>query len=66
MTIAEAERLIRAEFNEWRDKYGTGDFNLDMPSFHCWLSGEKKELLRFKCRGDKWQHVKGWVQNSLR
>jgi len=66
MTIVEAEHLILAEFQEWQGKYGTGDFHLDMPSFHCWLSGEKKELLRFNCSGDKWQRVNAWVQESLR
>lgn len=66
MTIEEAEHLICAEFHEWQGKYGTGDFNLDMPSFHCWLSGEKRGLLKFKCRGDKRQRVKDWIQDSLR
>jgi hypothetical protein len=44
-------RLEKQESNAWTQKF----------QFYTWLERERPELLAFKCSGDKWQRVNGWI-----
>jgi hypothetical protein len=64
MKIADAEREIIREWHRWcartlPDKEkptGTDAF-----AFFGYLSSERSDLLNFKCSGDQWQRIHGWL-----
>lgn len=62
MLQAEARRYVSAEWPRWVRGYGTTTFNVDILLFRCWLSEHRPDWLAFKCQGDKWAVVKGWIQ----
>lgn len=62
-TVAKAEQLIVAEWRAWskqRDSYSVAD----MLSFFCRLQKDRSHLLSFRCSGDQWQRVHGWLQSD--
>lgn len=63
LTQAEAKPAILAEWCAWPKEHG-GNSTHDMTAFiHTWLPKNRPDLLRFKYKGDRWQVVKGWLQN---
>ena len=58
----EAKAAILDEWYAW-PKGGRDNFPFDGIRFYQTLKQNKPNLLRFKCSGDKWQVVKGWVQD---
>ena len=64
-TVAEAERLIVAEWRTWKKQYGSGPANM-MDFYFKWLPSNRPDLLRFRCKRDqdKWQRVRGWIQRD--
>src|SRR3989442_8008766 len=62
LNIAEAEKLIVAEWREWSNQHGSYS-TIAMQKFYWeWLPKHKPKLLSFRCKGDKWQIVHGWLQ----
>ena len=65
MKKEEAKARILIEWGRWikdnpRDKpTGNGGF-----SFFGHLSTNKLNLLNFRCSGDKWQAIHGWLLNA--
>lgn len=62
-TIAEVEQLIVAEWRTWSKLRGSYS-GADMLRFFCWLQNDRSHLLLFRCSGDKWQRVHGWLQSD--
>ncbi len=62
ITQADAKTAI---LEAWRvsPKGGRDNFPVDGISFFQMLQNDKPHLLRFKYSGDKWQAVKGWIQD---
>ncbi len=63
LTVAEAARQIISEWRGFQKEHG-GSSTHDMLTFYMWLQKNRPDLLCFKCKGDRWQRVKGWLQNS--
>ncbi len=63
MLMSEAKQHITVEWSRWLRGQETTNFNVNMPLFWAALSKHRPDLLSFKCRGDKWAVVKGWIQN---
>jgi hypothetical protein len=61
-TVTEAEQLIIAEWRAWSSQRGSYS-SYDMQIFWGWLQQNKSYLLSFRCSDDKWQRVRGWLQN---
>ena len=62
MRMSEAKQPVLAEWRGWLLKHGKGDFNAAFPLFWGWLSANRSQLLKFRCNGDRWQVVKGWLE----
>ena len=62
-TVAEAEQLIVAEWRAWSKQRGSYS-GTDMLIFFNWLKKDRSHLLSFRCRGDQWQRVHGWLQSD--
>lgn len=62
-TVAEAEQLIIAEWRAWSNQRSTYSVYA-MQIFFGWLQQNKSYLLSFRCSGDKWQRVHGWLQSD--
>jgi hypothetical protein len=62
-TVTEVEQLIVAEWRTWSKQRGSYS-GADMLSFYCWLQKDRSHLLLFRCSGDKWQKVRGWLQRD--
>ena len=63
ITQAHAKAAILEEWYAW-PKGGSANFPFDGISFYQTLGKTKPHLFRFKCSGDPWQVVKGWLLNS--
>ena len=67
MKQADAKPLIIAAFDAWRTERGlrrpTGH---DAFAFFGDLNREHPKLLDFRCSGDKWQRVHGWLIRARR
>lgn len=63
LTQVEAKAGILEEWRVW-SKGGSNKFAVDGVSFFQMLRQDKPNLLRFKCSGDPWQVVKGWIQDQ--
>ena len=62
ITQAEAKRRIYDEWARWtRNNPKVSYSGTDGFSFFGYLTQERPSLLRFRCRGDKWQTVHGWL-----
>jgi hypothetical protein len=61
-TLAEVEPLIIDEWHIWSQANNSRQ-GVDMLLFYGYLQKEKNHLLSFRCNGDKWQRVHGWLQN---
>lgn len=58
----EAKPLIIDEWRQWRkDKPNRG--GTEMLIFYGWLKEERPHLMDFRCSGDPYQRVKGWLQS---
>ena len=60
----EAKALILHEWNDWwanNPKRGERASDTDGLRFFSFVKTEKPHLLDFRCRGDKWQIIKGWL-----
>ena len=64
MTQAEAKRIIFAEWIRWRDAHDGANTHSDRMSFWMDLEHERPDL-RFRCRGDSWQYVQGWLNEEF-
>lgn len=64
LTVAEAERKIISEWRVWPKEHGGGSTQDMMTFYFTWLPKNRPDLLRFRGKGDSWQRVKGWLQNS--
>jgi hypothetical protein len=62
LTQAEAKPVILDEWRVWPKEHG-GDSAHDMTLFFHITRKNKPDLFKFKCSGDPWQVVKGWIQN---
>lgn len=62
LTQAEAKRAILDEWRKWPKEHG-GNSSYDMVLFYNTLENNKPHLFEFKCGGQSWQVVKGWLQN---
>lgn len=63
LTQTEAKTAILDEWRVW-PKRDSDKFAYAGIRFYQALQQNKPFLFRFKCRGDKWQVVKGWIQNQ--
>jgi hypothetical protein len=64
LTLARAEKLIIAEWHKWAKKRGSYTIT-DLQIFYfAWLPENKPKLLSFRCPGDQWQVVRGWIQKD--
>ena len=64
MLKAEAERRIVAEWSHWiveNPSPRPTPTTWDAFGFYGYLMNDRPDLLRFRCAGDKWQVVKGWL-----
>ena len=61
-TKDEAHNLVVDLWREWpqRPAAPTG---ADMLIFFGWVQSNKPHVLEFHARGDKWQHVRGWLES---
>jgi len=64
-TQSEAKTGIVAEWHSWSAKRSTRT-GTDMFHFYLTLEKEASHWLRFRCSGDKWQHVHGWLEEYER
>ena len=62
MKKQDAERLVVQEWRSWSRNLCSPSSS-DKLQFFSWLQSEKSELLRFRASGDKWQHVRGWIES---
>ncbi len=63
LTVAEAERSIIAEWRTWSTHHDSYTVS-EMLIFFSHLQKSGSALLSFRHSGpDKWQPVKGWLQN---
>ena len=62
-TVTKAEQLIVAEWRAWSKQRGCYSA-YDMQIFFGWLQKDRSHLLSFRCSGDKWQRVRGWLQSD--
>ena len=65
MTQAEARRLILAEWRKW-PKLTNPPGSHGMSAFYRWLEKEQPELLSFRCKGEKRDHVYKWLLDAMR
>ena len=64
LSVAEAERKIISEWRTWSSQRGAYALS-DIRTFYFeWLVPNRPDLLEFKCKYDRWQRVKGWLQND--
>ncbi len=61
MEQEEAKTWIMVKWKRW-DKKSTPASRDDMFAFFRWLSVNRTDLLNFRCHGDKWEHVHGWLR----
>ena len=64
MKVADAERQVVAEWYRWSASHLPKDRNpkgTDGLSFFAYLQTNCRDLLDFRCSGDKWQTVHGWL-----
>jgi len=60
----EAKRRIASAFHDWCADNGFANSvpsGSDAHRFYLKLEKEKSSLLAFRCSGDKWQRVHGWL-----
>lgn len=58
--VEEARRIVIDLWREWPRKSDPPNSE-DMFGFFCHLEGEGSHALNFRCKGDKWQRVHGWL-----
>lgn len=61
----EAKPLVREAYRNWPDR-PPGANSLDMLTFWCLLVNSGSYMLRFRCTGDQWQTVHGWLEQEQR
>lgn len=65
MKQAEAERIVISRFREWCKKENLSNPNgTDGFRFYWYLFNKYPEALDFRCSGDKWQTVHGWLLDA--
>ena len=65
MKQVEAKELILIEWHQWlKDNPRENPTGHDGFQFFGDLSNHRPHLLRFRCSGDKWQKVHGWLLNA--
>lgn len=60
MTLDEAERAIVREWSDWAKEHSAPN-GRDAFIFFGYLQSSRPDLLSFRCSGDKWQRVHGWL-----
>jgi len=66
MNQKEAESLILDLWDEQKNPWEKGDhraFYNEAQRFYLYLETNHPDLLTFRCVGDKWQTVKGWIND---
>lgn len=58
-----AKSQIRELWHAWRKDNATASHVTNKLSFYSWLQKHHSQVLSFKCRGDKWQVVNGWLES---
>ena len=60
MNIEESKRHILALWRARRQSTQAATWQ-EKFDFYNWLQQERPELLRFSCKGDRWQRICGWL-----
>jgi hypothetical protein len=63
MKKEEARVHVIHEWTSWQ-RENAGDSHItNMLLFYNWLQANRPEILSFRSSGDKWQVVRGWIQD---
>jgi hypothetical protein len=60
MKIDEAKSRVLTEWYRWQGKSTPATYT-EKYTFYTWLQRERPDLLAFKCSGDRWQRIHGWI-----
>ena len=67
MRIDEAEKAIVHEWRSWclrEGKQESGADEFEGLLFYSYLSQQRPDLLKFRCRGEKWHQVQAWLRGT--
>ena len=58
-----AKSQVRELWRAWSKDNSTASHATDKLLFYSWLQKHHPDALSFKCKGDKWQVVNGWLES---
>lgn len=63
MKKEDARMYVIQEWSSWQRQNAGDSHATNMMLFYNWLTANRPIILSFRSSGDKWQVVKGWIQD---